>query len=326
MTAAHRGKAALAALDERIVAPVALRFERPSLITLAFHHVFENEAEIESGLVLPQEAVTVAGFRRVVDHLAEAEYRFVSLGEIVNGLGSPGRFACLTFDDGNASNLRILDVLRAYAIPASIFVSTRRLETGEKYWWDVLYYERRKRGDNAHALVTELRLLERMAPREIERYLELEFGSDASTPRGEIDRPLARPELLDLAAVEAVTIGNHTVDHVALSILSRAEVRAQLLEAQGYLEEATGSAPSAVAYPDGAYNAEVVDVARELGFACGLTTRRRKERPPVGADRLLELGRFQLDGKRDLDAQLRVIRSDVQLANTARRVLRRSPD
>ena len=327
MTALQRAKAALrtgaTALDERIVAPAALRFERPSLVVLAFHHIFESRAEIESGLVLPQEAVTLSGFRRVVDHLVEAGYRFVSLAEVVNGLGSSGRFVALTFDDGNASNLRALDVLREYAIPASVFVATRRVETGRKFWWDVLHYERRKRGTSDSELLAELQLLERMGAPEIEEYLDREFGSDVSTPRGEIDRPLSRRELVDLATVDVVTIGNHSVDHVALPTIARTEVRDQLLEAQRYLEEATGSAPAAVAYPYGAYNATVVDVTRELGFACGLTTRRRKERPPLDRGRALELGRFQLDGNRDLDAQLRAVRSDVQLANTARRVLRR---
>ena len=319
-------RAGATALDERIVAPVALRFERPSLILLTFHHIFESRAEIESGLVLPQEAVTLAGFRRVVDHLAEAGYRFVSLADVVNGIRSSGRLASLTFDDGNASNLRALDLLHEYAIPTSILVITRRVENGRKCWWDVLYYERRKRGTSDYELLTEIQLLERMGARKIEQYLGREFGSDASTPRAEIDRPLSRRELVDLATVDVVTIGNHTVDHVALSTIGRTEVRDQLLEAQGYLEEATGSAPFAVAYPYGVYNAQVVDVAREFGFACGLTTRRLKVRPPVVGGRPLELGRFQLDGNRDLDAQLRVIRSDVQLANTARRVLRRRPD
>ena len=166
-------------------------------------------------------------------------------------------------------------------------------------------------------------MLGRELPAVIDGYLRREFGQGSTTPCEETDRPLRRDEVKMLSLDELVTIGNHTADHIPLTHLDDDGVREELLEAQGYLRDLTGAAPFVVAYPDGAHDADVVAVAREVGFRCGFTTRRRKERLPITADRLLRLGRFELDPGRDVDRQLLVIRSDLQLANSVRRALRR---
>jgi peptidoglycan/xylan/chitin deacetylase (PgdA/CDA1 family) len=299
---------------------VGLHFERPSLISFLFHSVFDSQDEIDRGLIHPQEAITTHAFRRFADHFLSAGYRFVSLAEVERGLESTGYYACVTFDDGYANNTRVLDTLRQYGIPASVFVSTNYVASGRRYWWDTVYCERRLRGSSDAAIEQEITWLERQNLEIIEGYLSREFGADAHTPRTDLDRPLTAQEVEDLSSDELITIGNHTMDHAILTSLSTTQIRDQLVGAQQYLEAVTGTRASAVAYPEGSYDETVLEIATEVGFSCGVTTARRKDRVPVARNRLLELGRFQFEAGKDLDAQMHVIRSGLQFANAARRL------
>ena len=128
-------------LDEK-AAQVGSHFERPALVSFLFHSLFETEAEIRSGLIHPQEATTKQAFRHFLDHFLNAGYRFVSLSDVENGLDANGKYGCITFDDGYANNLRILDTLREYGVPATVFVATAYVAEGKRFWWDTIYSER----------------------------------------------------------------------------------------------------------------------------------------------------------------------------------------
>jgi peptidoglycan/xylan/chitin deacetylase (PgdA/CDA1 family) len=313
----------LTGLDERVLAPLGVRLERPALLSFLFHGVFESRAEVESGVVHPQEAMTTSDFEHFVEYFCNAGYRFVSIAEVESGLEEQGRYVCMTFDDGYASTARIVELLRTYAIPVAVFVSTSYVESGKRYWWDAVYDERTRRGASESAIAGEIGFLERQTPEAVDRYLAREFGSSAVRPKGDLDRPLTEAELKELASDEHVTVGNHTAEHVVLAGVDAALVREQLEAAQRYLGRTLGSAPSSVSYPEGAYDADALEIVRELGFASGFTTVRRKERLPVSEARLYELGRFQVRRSTDRSRQLRAVRSEIRLADATREVLRR---
>jgi peptidoglycan/xylan/chitin deacetylase (PgdA/CDA1 family) len=318
LTEAIRGGAAF--LDRR-VARLGLRLERPALLSFLFHGVFENGDEIDARMMHPQERLTVADFRTILEHFREAGYRFVSIAEIEAGLPEADHCACITFDDGYANNLRLLPLLREYRAPAAIFVTTKNVLRGTRFWWDTVYAERARRGAPANAIDREIDWVETtMHPSEIEAYVVQTFGVSAATPRSDVDRPLTPEEVGVLAQDELITIGNHTVDHAILNRLPPDEAREQIRGAQASLQELTGRPVGAIAYPNGDYDRASLEAARELGITCGVTTVRRKEHLPVSPERLLQLGRFLLEPGRDLNEQLRVARSGIQLGNAARRV------
>jgi peptidoglycan/xylan/chitin deacetylase (PgdA/CDA1 family) len=309
--------------DGRLASHIGVRFERPALLSFLFHGVFESRSEVESGVVHPQEAMTTSDFRQFVEYFSGAGYRFVSVAEIEKGLDDHGRFVCMTFDDGYASTVRILDVLRTYSVPAVIFVSTEYIESGKRYWWDAVYDERLRRGASEDAIASEITSLEREAPDAIDRHLTREFGQGVTRPKSDLDRPLTQAELKDIAMDEHVTVGNHTAEHVVLAGADPDLVRRQLADAQLYLDRTLGATPTSVSYPEGAYDAATLETVRELGFASGFTTVRRRERLPVAGARLHELGRFQLRSGTNYARQLRVTRSELRLADALRGVLRR---
>jgi peptidoglycan/xylan/chitin deacetylase (PgdA/CDA1 family) len=310
---------------DRQAARLGSRFERPGLLSFVFHPLFESEAEVRSGLIHPQEAATKQAFRYFLEHFLSAGYRFVSPSDVENGLEANGKYGCLTFDDGYANNLRILDTLREYGVPATIFVSTAHVAEGKRFWWDAIYAERRRRGASAAAIDREIESLKSRTFSVIEAYIEREFGRGSSVPRGDLDRPLTPHELKALASDELVTIGNHTTDHAILTTLDSVQIREQIVGAQRYLHDMIGREVRTIVYPNGGYNATVLQIARDAGLTCGFSGIRRKEAVPVPRDRLLELGRFQLRRGLDRD-QMRLVRSEVpQLTNALRRLRNRSP-
>jgi peptidoglycan/xylan/chitin deacetylase (PgdA/CDA1 family) len=306
-------------VDQR-AARVGLRFERPALISFLFHAIFDSQDEIDREVIHPQEAITREAFRGFVEHFLDAGYRFVSLAEVERGLEPSRYYVCVTFDDGYANNTRILETLREYRVPATVFVSTNYIATGKRYWWDTVYYERRLRGSRAETIAQEIESLETQTLEAIEAYLVREFGADANTPRADLDRPLTPQEVKELASDELITIGNHTMDHAILPLLGPAKIREQVTGAQTYLEDLIGTRASAISYPEGSYDESVVEITRRLGFSCGVTTVRRKDPVPIPPERLLTLGRYQFEARGDLDAQMRVMRSGLQFANAARRL------
>jgi peptidoglycan/xylan/chitin deacetylase (PgdA/CDA1 family) len=313
----------LTKVDERVVAPIGARLERPALLSLLFHGVFETTSELESGVVHPQEAMTLADFEVLFDYFSSAGYRFVSVADIERGLDQSGRHVCLTFDDGYASTARIVELLHRYSAPAVVFVSTGYVESGKRYWWDAVYEGRFKRGASGRAIAEEIARLEREAPEVVDRHLVSEFGADALEPRGDLDRPLTDGELRALAADEYVTIGNHTAEHVVLADRPAELVRRELSGPQAYFQRTIGVTPTSVSYPEGAYDEVAIGIVRDLGFASAFSTLRRRERHPISAAHMYALGRFQLRRGSDLRRQLRALRSELRLADAARAVRRR---
>jgi peptidoglycan/xylan/chitin deacetylase (PgdA/CDA1 family) len=110
-----------------------------------------------------------------------------------------------------------------------------------------------------------------------------------------------------------VRIGNHTANHAILTNYSVDDVRGQIVRAQEWLAGQTGSAPQAIAYPNGAHDAAVVRTCREVGLKVGFTVRPEKAALPLDASpgRLMRLGRFTPHGEQRMLTQCRTYRSDV---------------
>ena len=310
-------------LVDRVLSHVGARFERPSLISFLFHSIFADEGEIARDAVYPQEAITQNGLRILVEDFLGRGHRFVTAADIERGLEASASCVWLTFDDGYANNLRLAEVVREYEVPATLFVTTGYVERGRRFWWDVVYAERRRQGVPAERIEHEIGSLKQRSVGDIESYVASEFGRDAGRPRSDLDRPLTPDELAELARVDGIEIGNHTVDHAILPQLTSEQIELQLRGAQEYLHNIVGVAPRSVSYPNGGCDERVVEAARGVGHTVGITTVPRKDRLPIGTGQLLELGRFQLRSGEDVRTQARVSRSEVQVASAVRRIRRR---
>jgi peptidoglycan/xylan/chitin deacetylase (PgdA/CDA1 family) len=303
-------------LDGRLAAAAeSIRLARSVLLVFTFHSLFSCSEEIANGVMDPQQKITIGKFRSFVADFHEHGYRFVSPREVMDGLRPSAGYAMITFDDGYYNNVRALPVLEEYQTPAVLCISTNHVLAGKAFWWDVLYREARKQGWSNAECNRVRRDFKRMRTCDIEAQLVSEFGKESVRPVSDIDRPMTPEELGLVARHPLVHIGNHTSDHAILSNYSGSEVAEQMCGAQDTLCEITGKVPQLIAYPNGNVSREIVQTARTVGLALGVTVQpgRNRIRKSGYLRTPLELKRFTLLGDRDIQKQCRVARSPLAL-------------
>jgi len=315
MRGALAGRAGLERADQ-IVARVAPR-DRPGLLIFVFHCVFRDAAEAEAGIVDPHERATAEGLAGMITYFREHGYRWVSAQEIDAGLAPGGLHAHLTFDDGFANNLRLLDMLGSEQAYATIFPSAHHVRDGKAFWWNVVYRERTRRGQEA-TVATEIAALRRRTVEEVDSHLTTEFGPHALEPVGDVDRPLSVDELREIAASPWIEIGNHTLDHAVLPLYPAAEADQQIGGAQTWLTDVLGDAPFVIAYPNGNADEGLAEMARRNGLRLGVTVVPARNEVPVSKEARMRLGRFRVVFDQRANQRMRAVRSSVQLAAAAR--------
>jgi peptidoglycan/xylan/chitin deacetylase (PgdA/CDA1 family) len=321
MRVALGGRAALERADQWL-ARVAPR-DRPGLLIFVFHCVFSDSTEADAGIVDPHERATPEGLARLCAYFREHSYRFVSAREIDSGLPAGGLYAHLTFDDGFANNLRLLDLLGREQVHATIFPSANHVRDGKAFWWNVVYRERLRRGQQA-AVAAEIAELRGWTVEEVDRHLMSEFGPRALGPVGEIDRPLTVSELREMASSPWIEIGNHTLDHAVLPLYPPAEAEEQVGGAQDWLGQTLGKAPFVIAYPNGNADDGLANMARRHGLRLGVTVIPERNELPATDSTRMRLGRFRVVFDRRELPRMRAVRSSVQLAAAARGVVLRN--
>ena len=264
------------------------------LVIYAFHSVLPGLEALGENLIDPYQPITLADIESVIVALKPRGLRFVTGHEITAG-ERRGPMAWLTFDDGYANNLALLPLLRRHGVPATIFVATGHVMSGEAYWWDVLYREGMRRGRAPGDLAREREAMKALAPAQIRARLIAMFGEGALRPVGEIDRPMHPEELARLAREPLIEIGNHTHAHSILTRIDNEAARREIAACSKALARITGRAPASIAYPNGNFSPAVVEAARSAGLEIGVTCLPFRNRiAGGGAEEVanLALGRF----------------------------------
>jgi peptidoglycan/xylan/chitin deacetylase (PgdA/CDA1 family) len=235
-----------------------------------------------------------------LDHLLgalrEDGYALVDMDEAADRLFHPraGRFVALTADDGFRDNLtEALPVLERHGAPIAIYVAPGLVDGKALLWWEVVdevlqsvetVLIERERIDcstpaakraafaRLHAHLTE-EVAEQAVSEAVVR-LAAAAGIDAAGPSSRL--LMNWDELTIAAAHPLVTIGAHTIGHVALRRLGETEARRELIQSADTIETRLGARPRHLAYPYGnalAVGEREVRLAAECGFATAVTTR-----------------------------------------------------
>lgn len=83
---------------------------------------------------------------------------------------------------------------------------------------------------------------------------------------------LTKEQILEMTSY-GIEIGSHLCNHVHLPKLSSNEIKHELQESKLLLENVLGQKIYSVAYPFGSYNNEVLEIAKEVGYQFGVTTK-----------------------------------------------------
>ncbi|MEI8084983.1 MAG: polysaccharide deacetylase family protein [Paludibacter sp.] len=84
---------------------------------------------------------------------------------------------------------------------------------------------------------------------------------------------LTKDQILEMTNY-GVEIGSHLCNHVHLPQLTQSEIKVELLLSKQILETELGNEIYSVAYPFGSYNNEVLEIAEQVGYKFGVTTKK----------------------------------------------------
>ncbi len=240
-------------------------------------------------------------FESQMQYLAE-NYHPISMGEVEEHLNTKTAFEensiAVTFDCAYSDLLyNAADVLAEYEIPATVFVPSAPVLSGERYWWDKLenimfsdYAEQVldveingvvyvlpliSTGDRFRAYDGLYRVTSGQRPNVRRVFLE-QLSRRLGACRGEIDssRLLRADELRSLEGRGAITIGGHTHTCSDLSVLTREEQFREISENKSVLENILGHEIHFFSFPKAQCEMESRDttaVVQDAGFslACG---------------------------------------------------------
>jgi peptidoglycan/xylan/chitin deacetylase (PgdA/CDA1 family) len=316
MTIRPRLRSALFSVDAWLT-NLGLKFtrERGTLLIFLFHSLFKDEQEARSGVMDPQQGITVEMFKTFLSHFQANGYRFVAPEEISRGLAEDRKHVFITFDDGYKNNVRALPILEEFEAPAVFFISSEHVKSGKSFWWDVLHREGKKRGRTDAEIDRRIAGCKKHRTEDVELHLRKEFGENALWPVGDLDRPFTPSELRAFANHRLVFLGNHTRDHAILPNYSEPEISMQICQAQNDILEMTGRTPKMIAYPNGSESVKIRNAAEEAGLRLGVGVRPGRNRLPLDGDSWgrMALRRLTLRGDRGIEQQCRSSRSSLSI-------------
>jgi peptidoglycan/xylan/chitin deacetylase (PgdA/CDA1 family) len=198
----------------------------------------------------------------------------------------------LTFDDGFRNQFELAKrVLLNHSVPALFFISSRHSSAGAYLWFA---YERMLAGHfqgegfsfrgtyfsmrpehrvesmgRLRAVLLDLKPHPSAMYRAIEQ--ELPPVNEMIDRKVATDRyqGMSADEVADLAREPQFTIGCHTVDHPLLTRCTYQEAYRQIADNRAWLERVSKRKCATIAYPGGDYNAQIINLCRDLALTDG---------------------------------------------------------
>lgn len=242
-------------------------------------------------------SMPVAVFDQQMRHIARY-HRVVTLTQLVDHLagGSAEPVLAITFDDGYRDNFEnALPALRRHGLPATIFLTTGSLDSGEPLWFERL--ARAIQTTPQAFLDIELHSPRRMWLRSQEERIRVNkelFAALRQMPGDErhssltrilrqLNVPDAGPRTNTMLAWDQVRLmkqhgiefGGHTVTHPYLSRLSTEQVAWEVSECKRRIEAELQSEVIHFAYPNGRredFTSYSKTMLREAGYQTAVTT------------------------------------------------------
>lgn len=204
----------------------------------------------------------------------------------------PARAACITFDDGYASNLTLAEpILSSLGLPATVFVTVDAIERGimwndivregVRFSKDVLDVEDLGLGSydwSTNSKSTALQhLLNTLKYRPYSDRMALADSIYERCTSKTVPRLMLSEQQIGSYRRDVLDFGAHTVNHPILSSMTPDEAYSEVKDSRDWLHQVVGKRPSAFAYPNGKpgidYDDDHIRMIESLGFDCALTTK-----------------------------------------------------
>jgi peptidoglycan/xylan/chitin deacetylase (PgdA/CDA1 family) len=244
------------------------------------------------------DALPVPRFRAQMEYLAQ-HFHLVSLDQIASGdLPSNGKrcSVAITFDDGYRDNyLYAFPIIKAMGIPATIFLTTGYIESGQLPWYDQVRLAFKLTAEQQFSL-QESAGLPMSLDDEAGRLRAMTVSLDWLRTSPDNARLAALPELFKRLHVpsdlnlpghmlgwsevrqmskEGISFGAHTITHPVLEGLQDSRLKDEIIGSRKTLQDRLQLPVRHFAYPFGKpadFGLDAKSIVREAGFQTAVTT------------------------------------------------------
>lgn len=285
--------------------------ENPVTI-LCYHTLRPANEQLDAWTVLSVEA-----FRAQID-LLRRDYDIVSLDDALVLTASDRRRAVLTFDDGELGLYKyLLPIIRAEALPVTVYVATKQIETNRAFWFDRVMNALQSegttritldgigswqigpdRGKHRWAQIGPvLEALKTANPANRDALADKIVAQTAQETKGFTPlQPMSLLQLQELSAESLVTIGSHTHSHELLDQIPLSNAAASITQSRDLLQGWTGQEVCHFAYPNGNYTPGLMKTLDDLGFVSATILEDRLVMPDDPRQALPRIGIGRYDG------------------------------
>ncbi len=284
--------------------------------------------------------ITPEYLNAVLTTVAALDYDFVSMDEAHRRLQQrqfDRKFAVFTLDDGYKDNLEIAaPIFAKHRAPFTVYLSSGMPDGTVDLWWmgleaairardsldwtcagvryDLSMETAAQKQQAFDTLYWPLRNLPEHDQRRAIRDLTEHCGVDMRKLTR--DCALTWDEVRELANHAFCTLGAHTIDHFALSKLTEAEARREIVDGAERIKQETDDWPRHLAFPygdSGSAGPREYELAQFLGFDTAVTTRKGFLTAAHGADPFA-MPRLSLNGDYQDLRMLEVLMSGLPFA------------
>lgn len=236
----------------------------------------------------------VKSFKEHLKFLTDS-YNIISLDDLVDLVIKREpiheKTVVLTFDDGYKDNYtNAYPLLQKYEIPATIYLTSKLIGTGELVWADkvgyILYNSQEDQikidGLGEYDLSSKFEKYQTFfeLKKKLVNLTELEKSSfiDKLVNLCQVEIPtdvgcelmLSWDEVKEMNE-NNIDFGAHTINHPVLPKLTHEEAKWEIMESKKVLEENLQQEVNHFSYPYGTFNQDVINITKELNFKSAVT-------------------------------------------------------
>jgi peptidoglycan/xylan/chitin deacetylase (PgdA/CDA1 family) len=230
------------------------------LIQIHYLSKRENEGILSVYLHNPSKSL----FEKILKWLLARGYKFISIKELENNINKKQvveKSVFISLDDGWKSNLELIPLLEKYNVPVAIFIPTDAV-MGGNYWWEYAGIRGQKKYTGIDKLEGFKKLPEDIFRKKIE-ILKDNYNLNRSC--------VTLDELKKLSRHKLIALGSHTVTHPILNKCSIETQTSELTESKQILCQWLNMDIDYLAYPNGDYDENTVEIAKRCGYKLGFT-------------------------------------------------------
>ena len=228
------------------------------LFMLKLHHIFRNIAQKGKVSVLLFHECDKDVFRKSVIYFKKY-YNIISLKDylennnLINNHQKP--FLILTFDDGCASNYHLLETVKKYKIPVTIFLIYNYINSESPFWWNL-------NGPTSTQVEDMKTISNNKRLSVINVNLDNKFNTNTRDS-------LNIKEIKEM--IPFFDFQSHTLSHPILTNCTKKTIEDEIISSKKLLESLLDKKVSHFAYPNGNYNSNIIDQLKKTDYESAVT-------------------------------------------------------